>query len=78
MKQSYYYLHFTDEKPGAENLSNFPSITVRTNQREIQFWEVIYSALYNMLSEVSNNHVSLVLSLTTLLDGANAFAGSSV
>lgn len=24
MKQSYYYLHFTDEKPGAENLSNFP------------------------------------------------------
>lgn len=61
-----------------ENLSNFPSITVRTNQREIQFWEVIYSALYNMLSEVSNNHVSLVLSLTTLLDGANAFAGSSV
>ena len=61
-----------------ENLSNFPSITVRTNQREIQFGEVIYSALYHMLSEVSNNHVSLVLSLTTLPDEANAFAGSSV
>lgn len=61
-----------------ENLSNFPSITVRTNQREIQFGEVIYSALYNMLSEVSNNHVFLVLSLTTLPDEANTFAGSFV
>lgn len=61
-----------------KNLSNFPSVTVRTNQRGIPFGEVIYSALYNMLSEVSSNHVSLVLSLTTLPDEANVFAGSSV
>ena len=61
-----------------KNLSNFPSVTVRTNQRGIQLWEVIYSVLYNTLSEVSSNHVSLVLSLTTLPDEASAFAVSSV
>lgn len=61
-----------------KNLSNFPSVTVRTNQSGIQLWEVIYSVLYNTLSEVSSNHVSLVLSLTTLPDEANTFAVSSV
>lgn len=61
-----------------KNLSNFPSVTVRTNQSGIQLWEVIYSVLYNTLSEVSSNHVSLVLSLTTLPDEGNTFAVSSV